>query len=146
MRRLQVYVATASNPIEEAERHMQSVRALGHEITFDWTVPVRQAGTGSPDDPAVRSSAALTDLRGVERSEVFWLIQPENTSTGAWVELGHALAFKKVRAMLGVRRPIVVVSGPSRRCIFADQAEGLADYRFESHAEALSFIDSLSRE
>ena len=90
MPKLQVYVATSSNPLEEAEQHMRSVREAGHEVTYDWTVDVRNAGTGSPDDPGVRSRAALADLRGVERAEVFWLVQPENSSTGAWVELGVA--------------------------------------------------------
>jgi nucleoside 2-deoxyribosyltransferase len=141
MRKLSVYVATSSNPIEEAERYMQSVRDAGLSISFDWTVMVREAGSGSPDDPETRKAASLRDLHGVESADILWLIKPENASTGAWVELGYALALKLADNRSETKRPRIVVSGASKKCIFAD----LADESFTEHADALVFISNLGK-
>jgi len=137
MNKLRLYIATASNPLEEAERRIADARAAGFEITHDWTKDVRSAGNASLDDPRIRTSAAKADLRGVETADVVWLIQPENASTGAWVELGYALALKEAEnSKHAAKRPRIVVSGASTRCIFAD----LADDRFTDHDDAFVFI------
>jgi nucleoside 2-deoxyribosyltransferase len=144
MTSLNVYVATYSFPIEWAEGWMAKVRESGHRITFDWTVPVREAGSGSPDDAGIRRAAALADLRGVESADVVWLIQPEatSTSTGAWVELGFALAHKEAAALReGAKRPLIMVSGESKKCIFAD----LADMRFLSHDDAFEYLKGMGK-
>lgn len=136
-----IYVAGASAQIELIELYMDKLRVAGWTITFDWTVPVREVGNASPDDLEIRRSAALADLEGVFTARVLWLAQPDtsSTSTGAWVELGAAIT-KRVLAerFVGVAiGPVtVVVSGSSKKCIFSD----LADYRFESHDDALDFI------
>jgi hypothetical protein len=133
-----IYRAGASSDIVRAEADIAALRAAGWKITFDWTVPVREAGDASPPDVKVRRAAAIADLKGVLGSNVLWLAQPEatSTSTGAWVELGIALGDANNRQVRGLPPLIMVVSGASRKCIFSD----LADYRFESHDEALAFI------
>lgn len=153
MKKFECYLAGASAEpdITVVERYMALLREAGHVITFDWTKAVRAVGNGSPPDKDVRSSAAITDLQGVERCQIFWLLQPSNQSTGAWVELGHALAFKKVRSLLGTKRPIIIVSGATERCIFADEHPQLVDYRFanswgSSHELALAQIGRLAEE
>jgi len=136
-----IYIAGASANIELHERFNREVIEAGWTITCDWCAAVRAAGNvASPDDPQVRREAALADLEGVATADVFWLVQPEGsaTSTGCWVELGYALALQA----LGMSRPRgiygpIVVSGSSKKCIFAD----LADYRFQSHDDALDFIN-----
>ena len=133
---LALYIATASNPLEEAERRIGGARDVGITITFDWTKAVREAGNASPDDLVVRKAAAEADLHGVETADVLWLIQPENASTGAWVELGYALGLRRA-----FKKPVVVVSGVSKRCIFAD----LADHRFDSHDDAFTFIKGMKK-
>lgn len=134
---MKIYIAGASAEIELVESFIGRVRAAGHEITFDWTVKVREAGSASPDDPSVRRSAADSDRRGVADSELTWIMQPENQSTGAWVELGIALGLKLARPRTDVLvAPMLLVSGASTRCIFSD----LADFRFQTHDEALAFI------
>lgn len=134
-----IYVAGASAQIERIEAFMVKLRAAGWRITFDWTVPVREVGNASPDDPEIRRRAALADLEGVLTARVLWLVQPDatSTSTGAWVELGSAIT-KRVLAEKfdGIGPVSVVASGSSRKCIFSD----LADYRFQSHEDALEFI------
>ena len=136
-----IYVAGASAQIEMIETYLAKLRAAGWTITFDWTVPVREVGNASPDDPMIRRAAALADLTGVLAAQVLWLVQPDasSTSTGAWVELGSAIT-KRVLAKKFVFANIepvsVVVSGSSMKCIFSD----LADYRFQSHDDAFDFI------
>ena len=130
---LNIYVATASSPLELAEEKIRAVKASGHHITYDWTIDVRRAGVGSPDDSDVRRRAALADLKGVMSANVLWLVQPDPTSssTGAWVELGVALSKREL-----ARDIVIVASGSSKKCIFTD----LADYRFQSHDDAFEFI------
>jgi hypothetical protein len=135
--RRRIYIAGASANIELHERFNREVIAAGWTITCDWCAAVRAAGNvASPDDPAVRREAALADLEGVATADVFWLVQPNptSTSTGSWVEIGFALGLRTKLERLGL--PKIVVSGTSRKCIFAD----LADYRFQSHDDALEFI------
>lgn len=54
------------------------------------------------------------------------LLVPNNTSTGAWTELGYAL---------GIGKPIII-SGNAERSIFAD----LAFKKFENDEETLKFL------
>jgi hypothetical protein len=145
-----IYRAGASSDIVRAESDIAKLKKAGWTITFDWTVEVRKAGgNASPDDLKVRREAAIADLNGVAIANVLWLAQPDgsSTSTGAWVELGYALAMRETsinrRAHLArvpieslVPLPVIVVSGSSRKCIFSD----LCDARFESHDDALEFI------
>jgi hypothetical protein len=141
-----IYVAGASAQIETIEVFMSKLRVAGWKITFDWTVPVREVGSASPDDPNIRKSAALADLTGVLTARVLWLLQPDatSTSTGAWVELGSAIT-KRILAEKfagrsctcgGIGPVTVIASGSSKKCIFSD----LADYRFQSHEDAFEFI------
>jgi hypothetical protein len=102
-------------------------------------VPVREVGNASPDDPDIRRRAALADLEGVLSARVLWLVQPDqaSTSTGAWVELGSAITKRELaQKFAGIGPVSVVASGTSKKCIFSD----LADYRFQSHDDALDFI------
>jgi|SRR5277367_1191356 len=134
-----IYVAGASAQIELIEHYMKALRAADWTITFDWTVPVREVGDASPDDPAIRRSAALADLNGVGTAGVLWLVQPDptSTSTGSWVELGAALTRRELaRLHSGIETVSVLASGSSKKCIFSD----LADYRFQSHDDAFEFI------
>ena len=112
-----IYIAGASAEIDDIESKISIVKKAGYLITFDWTEKVREVGNASPDDPNIRREAALADLRGVERAEIFWLLKPTNASTGAWVELGAALMLRKYRPG---KYPVIVVSGVSKKCIFAD--------------------------
>lgn len=137
---MKIYVAGASAEIEHIESIIAKLKAAGHTITHDWTVDVRAAGDASPDDDGVRERAALADLRGVVSSDLTWVRQPENPSTGAWVELGCALVMKEGGFPLE-RRPLLVVSGSSRKCIFSD----LADHRFTRHEDALEFVLGLAK-
>lgn len=130
---MKIYIASASAMphLELVEGYMRGVERAGHTITYDWTRAVRRAGSGSPDDSNTRLEGVLNDLAGVRDADLVWLIAPpiESRSTGAWVELGYALACAVP----------VITSGDARRCIFAD----IAIKRFTEHLDALVWIESL---
>jgi hypothetical protein len=141
--KMKFYIAGASAEMDQIEKFMDHLRICGHEITLDWCAHIRQVGVASPDDPEIRVSSAKDDLKGVALADIFWLVQPAttSTSTGAWVELGSALTLKRLRHESETRtRPYIVVSGPNKKCIFADADDALADMRFETHEEALHFF------
>lgn len=127
---MKIYVAGASKEIDLIERLIAKLKEAGHEITHDWTVDVRREGGGSPNDSDVRRTCALKDLEAVEACQIFWLVKPAetSTSTGAWVELGWALALHKGKHL--------IASGASEKCIFAD----LVDHSFVDHEQALEHI------
>ncbi len=131
---MKIYVAGASKEIDLIEQLIARLKAGGHEITHDWTVDVRREGGGSPDDPGVRRSCALKDLGAVRDCDLFWLVKPAetSTSTGAWVELGYALALTHNVGM----DKYLIASGTSQKCIFAD----LVDHAFVDHEQALEHI------
>jgi hypothetical protein len=138
---MKIYLAGASAEIADIEAIIAKLKAAGHTITHDWTVDVRAAGNNaSPDDDEVRVRAALADLRGVVTSDLTWVRQPENASTGSWCELGAAAVMKEGGFPVD-KRPLLVVSGPSRKCIFSD----LADHRFTRHEDALEFVLGLAK-
>ena len=140
---MKIYVAGASSEMALIETLMRRLREAGHTITHDWTVDVRNAGSASPDDSVVRKTAARKDLRGIAESDVTWLVKPAetSTSTGAWVELGYGIGLKdesvdRYAIKFQDASPMLVASGSSKKCIFAD----IVDHEFEEHEEALAFI------
>lgn len=130
---MRIYLAGASAELETCEYWMAKLRFQGHTITHDWTRSVRASRYMKISDAALRrevkADRAVDDLAGVRDADVFWLLAPSGPSTGAWVELGNALAARD-------RAPLrVVVSGPHERCIFA----ALANHHFASHEEAFAW-------
>ena len=125
-----VYVAGASAEAEMVAGYIAALERAGLVVTLNWTVPVlanRARGLSDSNmSEADRARHAFVDLDGVARAEFFWLVLPRNTSAGCWVELGHAIALRK----------IVIVSGDDRRSIFT----ALAHNEFKSHEEALAWL------
>jgi hypothetical protein len=101
-----VYVAAGSSEIPRAQSVMNEIRKMGFTITHDWTVPVLKYGPmGAPPD--VLREEAAHDADGVATAALFVLLAPAGPSTGAWWELGLAMA----------QGTPVLMSGESR-CIF----------------------------
>jgi hypothetical protein len=111
------------------------------QITLDWLAAIEKAGASNEGlGDGDRRSYAADDLAAVEEADFIWLLAPENASTGAWVELGYALALRD--RIDGRTRPRVAVSGPARmRCIFA----ALANYESDSDAQALAWLVERAR-
>ena len=147
-----IYVAGAW--IEQhlrARPMIAALKAAGISITRDWTRPEGDIGVGS--DSALtheeRVSLSNLNLQGVLDADIFWLLAAnEKGSTGAWVELGAALAARRMRREFVAiahgeifERPTIVVSGAkARRTIFTE----LADNLFNTDGEALSHIFALA--
>ncbi len=139
---MRIYIAGASAEPERVQRAMDASRKLGLEVTLDWLAAIRAAGAATPSDANVRRACALADLQAIDRADVVWLLAPENASTGAWVELGYAIALRSDRSLL---RPLraVIVSGPgAAKCIFAE----LADALFASDEAALLHFAQMATE
>lgn len=115
---LSVYVAAASAELERAESAIRWLeRTPGLRCAHDWTVAVRELGA-FPRDAVVRHRHAEADLEAIRSSAVFWLLAPRERSTGAWVELGVALALRRERGTPGV-----LVSWHGAYCLFLEHAD-----------------------
>jgi hypothetical protein len=128
-----IYVSGASSEWPLVQGYIRKLEKLGFHVTHDWTAQVEQAGRelrrAEDFSHEERMVLASGDLKGVLSARVFWLIAPKSATTGAWVELGAALASGKT----------IVISGGSWPCIFTD----LAPLRFNSHDEALHHLCAL---
>lgn len=128
---MKAYLCGAFSERARVKAMMSRLREAGIEISFDWTADPPPGVTCDADLTAEqRSTYARADLRGVELADVVWLLAPESTSRGAWVEFGYALAVQA----------ITIVSGPAwRSSIFTE----VANHTFESDEEALSHLVSV---
>lgn len=133
---MKVYVAAASKEIERASAFMQSVRELGHEITFDWIPKFQKQRVHESRLPvALRRAAAQEDLRGVRSADLLVVLTPHDStpSRGAWVELGYALGLRAATD----RAPQVWCVGLSAMVtVFTE----LADARYFSDSAALTAL------
>ncbi len=124
---LRVYVAGgAAERLTVARPWIRRLQEEGIEVTHDWTA---DPGWEEPaPSQASLDAAALADLDGVRRCDVFWYLAPAAKSEGAACELGAALA-------LGKR---VVVSGGWAEIgrIFP----GLAGVRVGTHEEGFAAV------
>ncbi len=113
---MKIYVAAASLEIPRARRVMSALEKAGHTITHDWTTSVDMFSDGCSTGEL--EWCALSDYYGVTHADALLLLSPVRPSTGAWVELGIALA-------AGCR---VMIAGGCN-CIFAHhpKAERFAD-------------------
>ena len=130
---MRIYVAGAwSEQWTRARPVMDRLRAAGHSITYDWTVPEgTRLNVGLTLNQ--RRSYALSDLDGVLRADALLLLAPQAPSQGAWVELGVALGKPPKFG--------IFVSGTTPHCIFAE----LANYTFGTDVEAVEAIVKWTR-
>lgn len=132
---MKVYVAGASKEPDRVSAAMRWLRNAGHTITLDWLAAIEKAGAaneGLSDED--RRYYAAEDLAAVAEADVIWLLAPENASTGAWVELGYAIAIRDCDDK-SAGAPLIVVSGPARmRCIFASFAN------YETDTDNLAYL------
>jgi nucleoside 2-deoxyribosyltransferase len=132
---VRIYLAGASANIAVCEYWMAQLRTRGHTITLDWTVPIRENAAAGRTDAALsvveKRHYARADLDAIKSADMVWVLAPAGPSTGAWVEMGYALALRPTSLA-----PWLVVSGPHDRCIFAS----LASQTFSDHAQAFDWI------
>jgi hypothetical protein len=90
---MKIYVAGASSEIDRAEKWMNACREAGIEVVSTWPKVIREVGSANPMEASREDRAmwAAVDLGEVAHSSVFWLLLPESTTIGAWIEYGYAL-------------------------------------------------------
>jgi hypothetical protein len=91
--KLLVYVGAKFENKLQARLVMDSVQALGHEITWDWT-PEDATGMEGGAREAYLAKCGEADVRGVLTANVFFMI-PHPNAYGLMTELGLALASGK---------------------------------------------------
>ena len=95
---MKIYIASKFENKTQVQDVMGQLQAMGHEITFDWTV--HDAGGKTQEElPAYLSMCADQDAIGVMQADLLFLID-HPACKGAYTELGLAVAFEK---------PVVVV-------------------------------------
>lgn len=133
---MKIYVAASSKELARAIRIMNALRERGHEITYDWTVPMRELGPDAGLTFEQRGLYAAKPSKGIEEADVFWQLIPTTPSSGAWWELGYACGLRNG----GGKHPLVVVSGDANRCIFT----ALVPFYFALDAQALAYVLGLT--
>jgi hypothetical protein len=125
---MKIYLAGASKELDTCKHYIERLKLLGHTITHDWTKEVEANGDANPKDVALGDMIKWShdDLSGVKKSDIVWLLIPENNSAGCWIEYGFALGIHKR----------VVISGNWKKSIFS----ALAYERFPNHELALDFF------
>ena len=99
-----------------------------------WWDHVLAAKTHDRDLPEEdRLKHADADSNAALDANYFWLVVPEERGVGAWIEFGLALA-----QALRHGANYIIVSGDWKKSIFTS----LADHRFDSHEEALAFLQT----
>ncbi len=125
-----IYVAGSSKDIARCESVIARLRALGHEISFDWPSHIRAnpggANVGSDD---VLEEAAELCLQGALDADLVWVLNPpvDKPTAGAWGEMVAAVAIARLALLplsakatrsAAPRTIISAPDGPKQFCIF----------------------------
>lgn len=94
---LKVYVAASSRELERVDRALEGLSKIPNvEVTYRWIDDMRkQMAKGLTDKDLTREEALEVGdacLQGVYDADLVWLLYPNETTRGAWVELGYARA------------------------------------------------------
>lgn len=102
---MRVYVAAAFGQLSAARKAADRIREEGHEVTADWLYLEHPAPTQEE-----KTEWALKDLRDVDRSDAVVLLSlpdgVEITSGGRYVELGYAIARRKIVVVVGKQETV----------------------------------------
>lgn len=127
---MRVYVSGSSLELRRAREAMRLVSEAGHDLVLDWTRDIAAVGCaqGYRLSRARRREIAGRDLVAVDRCDLLWLLIPQYSSAGAWVEFGRAHAAGK--------RLIASGTPADRAPLFAE----LADHIFPTDAVAANYL------
>jgi hypothetical protein len=151
-RQVKVYVAGSSHTYERERVHRILNLVKEHpylQLTHDWLAIIERVRTTTADSALAQEDRvhyAMGDLTGVQQSDIFWYLHPnEIPSHGASFEFGAAWGLASQWSMDGVytgHSRVLIVSGPKHRVsIFC----ALADHQWGNDAEAYQWLDSHAR-
>jgi hypothetical protein len=118
--------------MERAEHWMKRCTDAGIKVVSDWPETIRKySGEANPMHKPRRElgEIAARNLLQISNAGALWLLLPERSTVGAWVELGWAMCMQaiSVQAMeaglIKTPRPYVICSGTERSiysCIIED--------------------------
>lgn len=106
---LRVYVAGASKEAQRCRYMMDAVVRVGAVLTLDWLAAIEKEGAANEGlTHEKRQHYAKEDMQAVLDAHVLFLLAPMLPSTGAWTELGIALAANKLRK----HKITIITAGP----------------------------------
>lgn len=130
---MKIYIAASSKEIDRACRIMQSLRAMGHEITEDWTERMRRVGV--PDAEVsfeILNEARIANEEGILACDAFvFLAGPASFGTG--YETCYALQDDLARRDAGFPCKLLVLVGAVTNCFHT-----VFDYVYAGDDELLS--------
>jgi hypothetical protein len=86
-----IYLAGASEEAKRCADAMAQLRALGHEITEDWTTSVLKHGPDEKCDLHTLFAAARRNARGVNMADLMIVLVPAERGSIGWsFEMGIA--------------------------------------------------------
>ncbi len=103
---MKFYIASYVGEKERVRAIQRQLRALGHEITVDWTSYPGVFGKERDEHPERVGEIAVRDMRGVQDCDVFILLAEPADGRAKYAELGAA-----IMANLYTGRPRVYVLG-----------------------------------
>lgn len=150
---MRIYLAGGSKDIGRCKHLIALLRALGHEVTFDWPAHI-EANGGDPlagTDESFEAAAELC-LDGALDADIVWVANPsvDKPTAGAWGEMVGAVLYSRLLGAGGMSNgPKVIISAPAdlngpllkQFCIF-QHLRGVT--RFDSDAQALAYISQLA--
>ena len=146
---MNIYIAGSSNELDRAELWIARAKAAGWAPTLDWTIPIREKGSGNDLPFVEKRKYAKADRDAIFAADAFWFLVPrEIMSFGAAWEFGLAHSLRRFGGSLnepsdvymeGVHAHLnhVVLSGPkSGDHIFTT----LADMAFPRDEDAFEYL------
>lgn len=86
---MRVYVAAKTDDLLWAQEVIRLVRTCGHEITYDWTINVKDLGP-TPPPPHYSRTMAYADIGGVVDAELV-IVNGHPNVCGTLIEMGAAI-------------------------------------------------------
>ena len=93
---MKFYVAAFVEEKERVQAIYQRLRALGHSITVDWTVPLDLSDEERDRHPERVGEVAIRDMDGVRECDVFILLSDPPDGKAKYAELGGAIMLRLV--------------------------------------------------
>lgn len=88
---MNIYIAGSSNELDRAELWIARAKTAGWTVTLDWTIPIREKGSGNDLPFVEKRMYARADREAIFNADAFWFLVPRETmSFGAAWEFGLA--------------------------------------------------------
>jgi len=107
---MKLYIAGSSQELDRAALWIARAKEAGIEITLDWTIPIREKGSGNTLPFVEKQHYACADRDAIRSADAFWFLVPARMSFGATWEFGFAYGYWCTNDL--AQPDPIVLSGP----------------------------------